>query len=377
MKMIRPLAAAVALGTALGVFGLPVSVQATPQEPTSHASEDTTPSDANARRRKTDTDSVIVISVDALTPQAIRRLGRRKAPHIYAFQRAGASTLNARSQYEQTLTLPNHTGMVTGRRILPRHGGHGVTWNDERTTPRSVHAAAGHRVESVFTVVHRAGGNPALFASKSKFSLWRRSWPKAVDRTVLVDNNYTLVDRLTRDITRTRRDFRFLHLALPDTAAHQRGFMSKHYLQAVRDADTLVGKVVNAVERDPRLRGRTTIILTSDHGGRAGHTQHKNANDRLNHRIPFMVRGPGIIPRTNLYDLNPRYRDPGGRVPGYGVQRQPIRNAAVANLALDLLGLGPVPGSQVNREQDLEVVMPAQAQSWPSSFSSASPMVPS
>ena len=47
----------------------------------------------------------------------------------------GASTLNARTVRELTLTLPNHTSIVTGRRVAAEHGGHGVFWNDERLAP--------------------------------------------------------------------------------------------------------------------------------------------------------------------------------------------------------------------------------------------------
>jgi hypothetical protein len=35
-----------------------------------------------------------------------------------------------------------------------------------------------------------------------------------------------------------------------------------------------------------------------------------------------------------------------------------VRNGDVANLATDLLGLGPVPGSELDAEQDLTVTTP-------------------
>jgi hypothetical protein len=58
----------------------------------------------------------------------------------------------------------------------------------------------------------------------------------------------------------------------------------------------------------------------------------------------------------DLYTLNPTNRKapgPASNPPYTGVQ--PIRNGEVANLALDLLGLGPVPGSTIDSAQDLQV----------------------
>jgi len=63
--------------------------------------------------------SVVVVSIDALNPAAIRRLGRRGTPTLHRLVRRGASTMNARTERERTETLPNHTGMVTGRGRQP------------------------------------------------------------------------------------------------------------------------------------------------------------------------------------------------------------------------------------------------------------------
>ena len=63
---------------------------------------------------------VVVITLDGLNPDALTRLGRSGAPQLHRMMRQGASTLNARTELEQTETLPNHIGMVTGRRIDSR-----------------------------------------------------------------------------------------------------------------------------------------------------------------------------------------------------------------------------------------------------------------
>src|SRR5690606_2748451 len=176
-------------------------------------------------------------------PSAITRLGRRGAPHLHRLLDEGATTLNARTQVEMTLTLPNHTGMVTGRRIARSSGGHGVTWNDDRRRPRTVQRAAGERVQSVFTSVSDAGGSSALFASKTKFTLWKRSWSDDLDHVVINGDNGALVRSLLADIRAGDRTLRFLHLSAPDVAGHRHGFMSRAYLAAVRKVDRLLGRV--------------------------------------------------------------------------------------------------------------------------------------
>lgn len=298
-------------------------------------------------------DNVLAISIDGLNPAALRRLSRTGAPNLHWFMRAGASTLNARTEHEQTVTLPNHTGMVTGRRISAATGGHGVTWNDDRSRPDTVQSAAGHDVASIFSVLGEAGGSSAVFAAKTKFSLWQRSWPAGIARIEIDARNGRLVRTLREDITTTPRAFRFLHLSLPDAAGHSRGFMSRPYLKAVRRVDRLVGLAIRPVNSSPELKSRTAIILTSDHGGRGAN--HANARRFDNYRVPFMVRGPGVDAGADLYALNPDYRDPRRGRPSYDMSRQPVRNGDVANLALDLLGQPPLPDSEHNVAQDLDV----------------------
>jgi len=295
---------------------------------------------------------VIAISVDGMSVAAVRKLGRKKLPNLYRFMRAGASTMNARTAREMTVTLPNHTGMVTGRRIEAATGGHGVTWNDNRLTPNTVQAAAGHDVASVFSAVDAAGGSTALFAAKTKFTLWQRSWPDAIDRTTIDEDNAELVDALVADLDQDR-DFRFLHLSPPDVAGHSHGWMSKRYLRAVRKADTLVGRVVAAVNSDPARKAGTTILLTSDHGGHG--PNHDNPRLLDDYRIVFMARGSAVDRGVDLYAINPAYKDPGTRRTTYGKRRPPVRNAMIANVALDLLDLPAVEGSEFDVLQDLRL----------------------
>ncbi len=302
--------------------------------------------DSQPRRVET---RVLAISIDALNPAALRKLGQGRAPALHRILDEGASTLNARSQFESTETLPNHTSIVTGRRVLAARGGHGVTWNVHRPGT-TVQAAAGHEVSSVFTIAHTVGPT-ALFSAKEKFSIFERSWDADIDRVLIRErDDRGLMKAARADLVKGGRDFTFVHFGSADVAGHASGFMSPAYLDAVEQVDALVGKLIRAIETHPTLAG-TVVILTADHGGKG--RSHLDPTKYVNYRIPFAVWGPGVR-HGDLYAMNPSYADPGRRrVPYTG--KQPIRNGDLANLALDLLGLGPVPGSKYDVGQALNV----------------------
>jgi predicted AlkP superfamily pyrophosphatase or phosphodiesterase len=308
-------------------------------------------------------DRVLAISVDGLNPRAITKLGRSGAPAFHRLMREGAWTFNARTERGQTRTLPNHTAMLTGRRINARAGGHGVTFN--RDSGGTVHTAAGHNVASVFGVVHDHGGSTALYAAKKKFRFFARTWnthggPDTVGANngrakmdkVLLAGNAGVVKNLNKELKKRPRTFTFLHLSLPDSAGHRYGFMSPRYLRAVKQTDRLLGTLLTTVAGKPALRKHMLVVLTSDHGGSG--SGHDDPSRLQNYRVPFMAWGPGVPAGRNLYAINPTFRDPGRSRPGYR-GRQPIRNGDVANLVTDVLDLPPVPGSEFNRPQSLDL----------------------
>ncbi len=294
---------------------------------------------------------VLVISLDGFNPTALRTLGRSGTPHLHRLFREGAGTKNARTQVEQTVTLPNHTSMVTGRRITAAEGGHGVTWNVE-IPDSTVQEAAGEDVASVFTGVKDAGGTTALFSTKEKFRLFTRSWPDAVDRTTIrLERDGALVRAARNDLADTQRTFTFVHLGLADETGHTEGWMSQEYLQAIKRLDHLVGTLMATIEDTPGLES-TVLVLTADHGGVPGSKSHSIETRLNNYRIPFVIWGAGVD-HGDLYAMNPETRaDPGDdRVLFDGTQ--PVRNGEVANVALDLLALPAVTDSLWNADQSL------------------------
>lgn len=300
--------------------------------------------------RADEVDHVVVVSVDGLNPQVFQVLAPADVPIFTRIMAEGSFTMNARSEYEQTLTLPDHTGMLTGRRVDAARGGHG--WTADLDTGDTVHEPDGQPVPSVFDVVEEAGLSSALFANKRKFAVFERSWP-SIGRYVADENTDELVDLFLADMLARKRSFYFVHLAPPDHAGHDHGWLSPPYLAAVRQTDHLLGSILTGIDSSPELGRHTVLVVTADHGGTG--TRHADPTDPADYTIPFMVLGPGVPGDVDLYDLNPGRADPGRSRPSYSGP-QPIRNADVADLVTDLLGLGPVPTSDVGSRNPLEVI---------------------
>lgn len=326
---------------------------------------------------------VIHISVDGLRGDFLKTRVET-LPHLYPnFKRLvdeGASTYNVRTDYTHTNTLPNHTSMITGRPVSRPSGApvtihHGYTNNVDPAPSDTLHNDGNPNlsyVASVFDVAHDNGLSTALYSGKSKFSIYNQSYTSttgAVDVTG-VDNGRDKIDRFVVDddsqdvflaeMAVNRFNYTFLHFDDPDDAGHSVGWGTPTWDAAVQFVDNGLGQIMHFVQNDPLLANNTAIVLSADHGGNG--TTHSTANLASNYTIPFMVWGPGVSPGTDLYQLNPTTRtNPGTGRPDYNVAGQPIRNGDTGNLALALLGLGPIPGSSINFAQNLSVASPYAA----------------
>ena len=216
--------------------------------------------------------------------------------------------------------------------------------------------AAGQQVGSVFSSLNSVGLSSSLFAAKGKFDLFNRSWPGGVDHTLIRGNNTKLVKAARRDLRTQWRALTFLHISLPDVAGHHHGWFSPEYMDAVRESDYLVGQVLTTIGRTAESLDHTMVVVTADHGGLG--PSHLDPRRFANFRVPFLVWGAGVAAGADLYAINPTYADPGKARVGYAAALQPVRNGDVGNLVLDVLGLPPIPDSEHDYAQDLEVLAP-------------------
>ncbi|HET7350188.1 MAG TPA: alkaline phosphatase family protein [Marmoricola sp.] len=291
---------------------------------------------------------VIVISVDGFNHNALSKLPARYTNNFRAMRRYGTATTNARTAFEQTNTLPNHTGMMTGRRISGAPGHH-VTFNSDNGS--TLARVNGRYVPGIFDVAHDRGLSTAIYTSKSKFRFYDRSWGPTHGRpdTVGADDGRDKIDAfvfaspgvaaaaLRRDLASADpRNLHFWHISLPDAAGHAHGFMSRPYLRAVRTTNSLLGQLFAVLRAHPSTRARTSVLLTADHGGRGA--SHRDPRKLHNYRVPLYTWGRGVSRGVRLYATNPGRLYPYDRRIGYS-GRQPIRNLDVANTSLRLLGL--------------------------------------
>ncbi len=326
-------------------------------------------------------EQVIHISVDGLNATMMQQLiDEGRAPNFKRFQEEGVWTTNARTDYTHTNTLPNHTCMFTGRPVgqpdgMPDTVHHGCTINDAAGRGGTLHNQGNPNLKyiaSVFDVVHDAGLSTGLYAAKDKFELYDKSYDEAsgaehehgrdkIDVFFTEDDgppflSQSVNERFLDDMAKRHFNYVFVHYRDPDTIGHALGWGSGGWFYALSNVDAYLGKVFRLVDRDPKLAGRTAIILTTDHGG-IGYG-HSDATKHENSTIPVMAWGAGVG-RGDLYAINRDTRtDPGTERVDYAAEHQPIRNGDTGDLALSLLGLGPIPGSLINAKQDLLVATP-------------------
>lgn len=320
---------------------------------------------------------VIQISVDALGAKYLGKFLKESPQDFDSFGRLikeGATTLNARTDYTYTITLPNHTCMVTGRPVKtpadwPECQGHFWEWNGDFPSdqaPTSLHAVnpAGGYTASSFDVAHDNGFSTALYSGKAKFKVFTYSYgPELGSDNVRGRNkiDFSIIgsgihDKAFADIKANKPAYTFLHYPDPDAAGHAAGYLGPEYRGAVKAVNGYLKDLLTMVDTDPEWKGRTIIILSADHGGLPGTKNHGDADQPYNYTIPFMVWGVGIAKGADLYKINPTTRtDPGEARPVYAETGQPIRNGDGGNLALKLLGLPAIPGSHINSKQDLSV----------------------
>ena len=212
---------------------------------------------------------VVIISVDGLRGDAIQTAG---AGNILALSARGAYSWNAQTIYPSN-TLPAHISMLSG--YTPEE--HGVTWDDYSPTRGQI------LVPTLFHVARAKGLRTGMVVGKEKFTTFRDTG--ACDTWVLAAPDDDDVAGRVPTALSARPDLLFIHLPDVDLVGHASKWKSDEYYNAVRRADSAVGRIVSSLSAD------TTVILTADHGG---HPEGHGSTDSQDMTIPWVIAGPSV-----------------------------------------------------------------------------------
>jgi arylsulfatase A-like enzyme len=234
---------------------------------------------------------IVVISIDGLRPDAIEKA---KAKNLLNLIATGTSFANART-VRPSITLPAHTSMLTG--LDPDQ--HGIFWDEYLPAYGPV------RFKTALEIANNAGLHTALIVAKDKLLHLNR--PNSVDYFEKTDKEGEQVALAFKRYVSLQGlpDVTFLHLPDPDSQGHKLVWMSKFYLNGVKDADNAVGSILETANAASPDRP-PTVIVTADHGGFGfGHLSDIDANNE----VPFIAHGENIasgtvkLDRVRAYDV--------------------------------------------------------------------------
>jgi hypothetical protein len=310
-------------------------------------------------------DHVVVVAVPGLTSTVVRG---SDIGELTRMRDNGASTLNARTVTENTGPDANLMSLLTGRRVFPKGGGHGV--GSKSTLPGTVHDSAGQYVSSIFDLAHNLSNRTMFFSSRKETQLVLRSWnrktggkdpygvddgPAKIDTFKIKKDDATAVGLWRDRIAKRPAQLSVIELSGVLKEGTAGGFRGPKYQKAVRKAFQRVAAIRRSIAKQPAMAGRTLLVVTGTGG--AQKTKGSSRDWKQSYSVPMWVTGPGVPAASDLYGLNPSFTSPGKEQKPYSGP-QPIRVGDLTNLVTRTLGLPPVPGSSMDPYQRFQVYDP-------------------
>lgn len=249
-------------------------------------------------------DHVILMSWDGAGSKYIE--SNKDLKNLIALKKHSYFTFTSRSE-DPTITLPNHTSMVTG--LPPAQ--HQVLWNKWEPDKGII------KLNTIFDLAKQAKLTTGLFVGKEKLQHFYKK--EVVDQFYLGTSAEETSKYLMALIAQKKLPaFSFVHYSEPDVAGHDFGWGSPEQFVALKKCDESLGLIIAALKK-AKLDSKTTIIFTADHGGLG--KNHKNLD------VPEVTNIPLLISSAKLKSA---------------VQiKSPASNSRLAALVAKLLNLTP------------------------------------
>ena len=234
-----------------------------------HAGSPTAASTPVAAPTPVPSPKVVILSVDGLRADVFQQADM---PNVKGLVRRGASTATERSVIPP-VTLPSHASMLSG--VEPSV--HKLSWDDYR--PEKGYLT----VPTIFTVAKASGLRTVMVVGKEKFK--HLNAPGTVDEFVLAAGGDDDVANQAIVEAQAGFDLMFVHFPDVDLAGHAQCWLSPAYMAKVGVVDQAIGRLLAV------LPPETTVIFTSDHGGK-GYTHGYDIPEDMT--IPWVIAGPRV-----------------------------------------------------------------------------------
>lgn len=234
---------------------------------------------------------VIIIGVDAMSPAGI---SNAHTPVLDKLMKDGAYTLHARGILP-TSSSPNWESMISGSAPFQ----HSVTTNswekDDHVLP--AHTISGEGLyPTIFSTLREQRPEceiGAIYQWKGFGRLFQRS-------VLSYDSSPANEEETAKDaikyLSEKRPAFCFIHLDHVDHAGHHYGHGTPEYYSSISKADSLIGKIISALEQNGMM-DETLIMISADHGG-IGFGHGGETLDEI--EIPLILYGKGVKKGYNI-----------------------------------------------------------------------------
>ena len=241
----------------------------------------------------------VVIGVDGMSPDGIEKAN---TPVMDKLMREGASTMYARGVLS-TSSSQNWASMIMG--AGPEQ--HGITsngWEREETPFPPVVSGREGIFPTIFCELRKQKPDAEIGIVYDWSGFGRLCEKSCVIYDKNPEGETKTTDVAVAYIKEKKPNYLFIHLDHVDGAGHGKGHGSPEYYKAVEKADSLIGRIIGALN-DAGIMKETVVLITSDHGGK-GYGHGGESLEEL--EIPFILygknvkRGKEIIQPVYQYD---------------------------------------------------------------------------